>query len=87
LKFDTTSLLGLSPKIDPIHRHEVIDEEFPQNVKVVGLIFDVTPPELVNAVITEIGLLHPTTCVMVMWEMKLSERLKSLLPAWTNGTL
>ena len=87
LKFDTTSLLGLSPKIDPIHRHEVIGEKYPQEVKVVGRIFDQTPAELVNAVITEIGLLHPTACVMVMWEMKLSERLKALLPAWTKGTL
>jgi ribose 1,5-bisphosphate isomerase len=87
LKFDTTSLLGLSPKIDPIHRHEVIGEKYPQQVKVVGRIFDQTPAELVNAVITEIGLLHPTACVMVMWEMKLSERLKSMLPAWTKGTL
>jgi ribose 1,5-bisphosphate isomerase len=87
LKFDTTSLLGLSPKIDPIHRHEVIGEKYPQQVKVVGRIFDQTPAELVNAVITEIGLLHPTACVMVMWEMKLSERLKAMLPAWTKGTL
>jgi ribose 1,5-bisphosphate isomerase len=87
LKFDTTSLLGLAPKIDPIHRHEVIGEKYPQEAKVAGRIFDQTPAELVNAVITEIGLLHPTTCVMVMWEMKLSERLKALLPAWTKGTL
>ncbi|MBE3141022.1 MAG: translation initiation factor eIF-2B [Thermoplasmata archaeon] len=87
LKFDTTSLLGLSPRIDPIHRHEVIGDKYPQDVKVVGRIFDQTPAELVDAVITEIGLLHPTACVMVMWEMKLSERLKALLPAWTKGTL
>ena len=87
LKFDTTSLLGLAPKIDPIHRHEVIGEKYPQDVRVVGRIFDQTPPSLVDAIITEIGLLHPTACVMVMWNMKLSERLKNLLPAFTKGTL
>ena len=87
LKFDTTSLLGLAPKIDPIHRHEVIGEKYPQGVSVVGRIFDQTPPNLVDAIITEIGLLHPTACVMVMWNVKLSERLKNLLPAFTKGTL
>ena len=87
LKFDTTSLLGLAPKIDPIHRHEVIGEKYPQGVSVVGRIFDQTPPNLVDAIITEIGLLHPTACVMVMWNVKLSERLKNLLPAFTKGIL
>ena len=87
LKFDTTSLLGLAPKIDPIHRHEVIGEKYPQDVRVVGRIFDQTPPSLVDAIITEIGLLHPTACVMVMWNVKLSERLKNLLPAFTKGIL
>ncbi len=87
LKFDTSTLLGLAPRIDPIHWHEVLSEKYPPSVKVVGRIFDQTPPHLVNAVITEVGLLHPTACVMVMWEMKLSERLKEMLPAWTKGTL
>jgi len=87
LKFDTTSLLGLTPRVDPIHRHEVLNEKYPASVKVVGRVFDQTPPNLVNAVITEIGLLHPTACVMVMWEMKLSERLNEMLPAWTRGSL
>jgi ribose 1,5-bisphosphate isomerase len=86
LKFDTSSLLGLSPRVDPLHRQEVLGEKYSE-VPVVGHLFDQTPPELVSAIITELGLLHPTACVMVMWEMKLSEQLKAILPAWTKGTL
>jgi methylthioribose-1-phosphate isomerase len=87
LKFDTTSLLGLAPRIDPIHWHEVLNENYTSAVEVIGRVFDQTPPHLVSAIITERGLLHPTACVMVMWEMRLSHRLNGMLPAWTKGAL
>lgn len=87
LKFDATSLLGITPRIDPIHWNEVLDKKYPADVNVIGRVFDQTPPHLVNAIITEMGLLHPTACVMVMWEMRLSQWLNEMLPAWTKGTL
>jgi ribose 1,5-bisphosphate isomerase len=87
LKFDTSTLLGLSFRTDPIPRHEVLGEEYPERVQVVGNLFDETPPHLVTAIITEIGLLSPTACITVMWQMKLSERLSVMLPAWARGDL
>lgn len=86
LKFDTTTLLGLPFRIDPLHREQVLPEE-PKygQAEVVGLHFDITPPALVTAVITEIGLAHPTACFSVMRQMKLSERLAKKLPAWAKG--
>ncbi len=87
LKFDTGTLLGLPFRSDPIHRHEVLSSEYPEQVQVVGRLFDETPPELVTALITEIGLLSPTACIMVMWQARLSERLSALLPAWAHGQL
>lgn len=87
LKFDTSTLLGLPFRSDPIHRHEVLTNEYPEQAKVVGHVFDETPPDLVTAIITEIGLLAPTACVTAMWQMKLSERLNALLPAWVRGEL
>lgn len=87
LKFDSSTLLGLPYRIDPIHRHEVLDDSYPTEAKVVGRIFDETPPELITALITEMGILSPTAGVSVMWQMKLSERLNALLPRWVRGTI
>ncbi len=87
LKFDSSTLLGLPFRSDPIHRHEVLSQEYPEQAQVVGHLFDETPPELVTAIITEMGLMHPTACVTAMWQMKLSERLNKWLPAWAHGEL
>jgi translation initiation factor 2B subunit (eIF-2B alpha/beta/delta family) len=87
LKFDSSTLLGLPFRVDPIHRHEVLDETYPARAEVVGMLFDQTPPHLVTAIITEIGLLHPTACFSVMQQMKLSQKLSALLPTWVRGEL
>ena len=87
LKFDSSTLLGLPFRSDPIHRHEVLSKDYPEEAKVAGHLFDETPPELVTAIITEMGLVHPTACVTAMWQMKQSERLNALLPAWAHGKL
>jgi len=87
LKFDSSTLLGLPFRVDSLHRHEVLTEEYPEHVQVLGRLFDETPPELVTAIITEVGLLNPTACVTVMWQMKLSQRLSAMLPAWVHGEL
>jgi len=87
LKFDTSTLLGLPFRVDPIHRHEVIGDQYSERVQVVGHLFDETPPHLVTALITEIGLLSPTACFNVMWQMKLSQKLSALLPSWARNQL
>jgi len=88
LKFDSSTLLGLPFRVDPIHRHEVLTSgEYSERVQVVGHLFDETPPELVTAIITERGLVHPTACFTVMTQMRLSRRLSEMLPAWVRGEL
>lgn len=88
LKFDSSTLLGLPFRVDPIHRHEVLTGgEYSERVRVVGRLFDETPPELVTAIITEVGLVHPTACFTVMTQMALSRRLSEMLPAWVRGEL
>lgn len=87
LKFDTTTLIGLPFHPRAIERRYLLDDEYPERVNVVGHYFDETPPHLVTAIITEIGLIHPTAVISVMREMKLSERLSALLPAWAHGEL
>lgn len=87
LKFDSSTILGLPFRIEPIPRREVLSEEYSARIQVAGHLFDETPPHLVTAIITEIGLLNPTACVTVMRQMKLSEKLSVLLPAWTRGQL
>ena len=87
LKFDPTTLIGIPWKVDSIRRHEVLTKEYPEQVKVVGKVFDETPAELITAVITEAGLLHPAACVMLMWQMKMSQKLNDLLMKWSCGKL
>lgn len=88
LKFDTATLLGLPFRSDPVHYHEVLGEKkYASGVGVMGKLFDTTPPQLITAIITELGPIHPSACVSVMWNMKLSKRISDLIPAWAYGNL
>lgn len=88
LKFDTATLLGLPYRNEPIQKHEVLGEKnYDHGVKVVGNLFDATPPKLIKAIVTELGPIHPSACVNVMWNMKLSKRISSLIPDWAHGNL
>ncbi|HLE50888.1 MAG TPA: translation initiation factor eIF-2B [Anaerolineales bacterium] len=88
LKFDSSTLLGLPFRVDPIHWHEVLgDQQYSDLVKVSGYLFDETPANLVTAIITELGLLNPAACFSVMWQMKLSQQLSAMLPAWVKNEL
>ena len=87
LKFDIATLIGLPYRNEPIHRHEVLDDSYPEMVKVVGHLFDETPPELVTAIITEVGILHPAAAFTVLQQMNPSKKLSEMLPAWSRGEL
>jgi ribose 1,5-bisphosphate isomerase len=87
LKFDTATLIGLPYRNEPIHRHEVLDDSYPKKAKVVGNLFDETPPELVTAIITEVGILHPAAAYTVLQQMNPSQKLSKMLPAWSRGEL
>jgi ribose 1,5-bisphosphate isomerase len=87
LKFDSSTLLGLPFRGEPISRGDLLSDEYPAEVDVVGDLFEPVPPDLVTALITELGLLSPTAVVSVMWQMKLSDSLNELIPAWARGEL
>jgi methylthioribose-1-phosphate isomerase len=84
LKFDTTTLLGLPFRVDPLTREQVLSGKTYEKTRVVGEHFDVTPPELVTAIITERGLIHPASCFTVMERMGVSKRVSARLPAWAR---
>ncbi len=87
LKFDSSTLLGLPFRGEHIPRQQVLTDDYPASVKVVGDLFEDVPPELTTAIITEMGFLSPASVVSVMWQMKLSDRLNALIPAWARGEL
>lgn len=88
LKFDKATLLGLPFRSDPVQYHEVLgDRKYEGDVKVVGKLFDTTPAHLITALITELGPIHPSACVNVMWNMKTSRRINEQIPPWAHGTL
>ncbi|MEN6572359.1 MAG: hypothetical protein ABFD24_10990 [Anaerolineaceae bacterium] len=88
LKFDTATLMGLPFRSELIQYHEVFGEkEYEAGVKVTGKLFDVTPANLITAIITELGPIHPGACVNVMWNTKTSRRIIERIPAWAHGQL
>jgi ribose 1,5-bisphosphate isomerase len=87
LKFDPGSLLGLPFRSDPIRRLEVLSEDYPPEAQVVGHLFDQTPPELISAIVTETGWLHPAASAAVIAQLTLSKKLNALLPAWSREEL
>jgi ribose 1,5-bisphosphate isomerase len=87
LKFDTSTLIGLPFRIDRIPSHIFPASKSAASAEIVGHLFDVTPPELITAIVTERGFVHPSMAGMVIWQMRLSKRLNILLPAWAHGEL
>jgi ribose 1,5-bisphosphate isomerase len=87
LKFDTSTLYGLPYVNEPIKRHEILDDQYPERAKVVGQLFEETPPELITALITEMGFMHPAAAFSVIQQMQPSEKLSALIPAWTRKQL
>jgi translation initiation factor 2B subunit (eIF-2B alpha/beta/delta family) len=88
LKFDTSTLLGLPFRSDPVTYKEVLgDKKYSSGVKVVGKLFDTTPPYLITAIITELGPVPPSACINVMWNMKRSKRISELIPDWAHNRL
>jgi len=82
LKFNTTSMLGLPLWMDWLARSDVLPHDELERAKVVGHVFDRTPPDLITGIVTEKGILSPTACTEVMREMRLSETLHRKLAAW-----
>jgi ribose 1,5-bisphosphate isomerase len=87
LKFDPATLIGLPYIIETLKRDDILKKKYPDHIKVIGHLFDMTPPELITAVITEIGLIHPSAAISVLMQMKLSTRLNELLPLYIKGKL
>jgi translation initiation factor 2B subunit (eIF-2B alpha/beta/delta family) len=88
LKFDTATLLGLPFRSEAVKYEEVMGEkQYPAGVRVVGSLFDTTPPHLITAIVTELGPIAPSACINVLWNMKRSDRINELLPAWAHSQL
>jgi translation initiation factor 2B subunit (eIF-2B alpha/beta/delta family) len=88
LKFDTSTLLGLPFRSDPVQFHEIFeDPNQPSEVKVSGKLFDTTPAHLITGIITELGPIHPAACVNVIWNSRISENVNSKIKRWALGTL
>lgn len=87
LKFDSSTLYGLPYRNEPIRRKDVLADSFPEQARVVGHLFDETPPDLITAIITEIGILHPAAAFSVLQNLQASQKVADLLPAWSRGEL
>jgi translation initiation factor 2B subunit (eIF-2B alpha/beta/delta family) len=88
LKLDTSTLLGLAFRSEPIQYHEVLGSKaYETGVSVVGKLFDTTPPHLITGIVSELGPIPPGACIQVMWNMKLSKRISELIPAWAHNKL
>jgi len=86
LKLDTSTLIGLPFQITETPREKVLDEKAPAEAVVYSPHFDLTPPELITAFVTEQGFLNPAAVSAWMRDMPLSKTLQTKIPAWAHGT-
>lgn len=73
-KFDPLTTKGMIEPIEKRDPEEVWDKS-PKGVKILNPAFDVTPPEYINYIITEVGILNPFNVINVVedvypWIMK-----------------
>jgi len=83
MKLNLTSQTGLPLRMDPIPDEMVLEKPHSEQVKVIGHLFDQTPPELLTGIVTEKGLMSPAECVGIMRAMPYSHKLSELLIAWS----
>jgi len=86
-KFDVNTLMGLPFRIEDTKRKDVLPEGKYKDAKVHSPLFDVTPPELITAIITERGFLHPASVSAWMQEMPISESLQEKLFSWSKESM
>jgi ribose 1,5-bisphosphate isomerase len=70
-KFSPTTLIGEPVPIEFRDPAEIVPESWLRNhprVKVLNPSFDVTPPEYIDAIITEIGVIPPQAAILVLME-------------------
>ncbi|MEO3992913.1 MAG: ribose 1,5-bisphosphate isomerase [Desulfurococcaceae archaeon TW002] len=70
-KFSPYTLLGELVPIEVRDPREVVDDEWlkeNKNVKIFNPVFDVTPPEYVDAIITEKGVIPPQAALLILIE-------------------
>jgi translation initiation factor 2B subunit (eIF-2B alpha/beta/delta family) len=75
MKVHSTSLLGWMPPLDPLVAKDVLGDGTAPQAPVVGHLFDCTPADLIAALVTERGLIHPKQVSQWMLEMPMSESL------------
>uniref|UniRef100_A0A7C4HCD8 Ribose 1,5-bisphosphate isomerase n=1 Tax=Staphylothermus marinus TaxID=2280 RepID=A0A7C4HCD8_STAMA len=71
-KFSPTTLFGELVSIEYRNPDEIIPIELInklRNVKVLNPVFDVTPPEYIDAIITEVGVIPPQATIVLLTEL------------------
>ncbi len=80
LKFDPVTMAGFSEPIEERDPREVIDPSEIPGAEIRNPAFDATPPELVDGIITEMGIYHPQALAAVMVsEKKVDEKLEEVV--------
>lgn len=78
-KLHATTLFGVQPYLDPIPAEDVLSEGNGTSARVAGHLFDRTPAELIAAIVSDIGILHPSQVLQQMLEMPISESIAARL--------
>jgi len=79
LKFHSTSLFGQKLWLDPIQREAFDEDGKTPRAAVCGHLFDRTPPEMISAILTEKGFIHPEQASAWMLDMPISESILTRL--------
>lgn len=74
MKFNISERAGFQLDLDHLTEEDVMDIGKNENYKVAGSFFDITPPDLIQGIVTERGLVHPEDCAAAFDQMRLSEK-------------
>jgi translation initiation factor 2B subunit (eIF-2B alpha/beta/delta family) len=84
MKFDLTSVLGIPMKLEPLNNDDVFGPGCAKTTRVVGHLFDRTPPELIRGLVTEKGVLNSKDCRTLIGNMRQSNKMIEKLHVWAH---
>jgi methylthioribose-1-phosphate isomerase len=87
LKFDATSLLGYRFHVEDVPARQVPGPDGVTDYEVAGQLFDVTPAELIEGIITERGVFAAAAVGPLMVSLPRSAFIDGLIPAWARHAL
>lgn len=81
-KFDPVSLIGIPYPVREMPASDIWEGEMPELVTVRNPVFEIVPAKLIRGLITEVGLVHPASCLSMIQARPQSRAIRERLEVW-----